>query len=101
MKYYTVKPYISKILENKLFLCHIYYGCKLLLLKGKEFLMSFKSWSASQTAASKNKSDSKLEAVPTTSADGAENVETVAKVPPSANPQPDDKTAKGLPMKES
>jgi hypothetical protein len=73
----------------------------LLLLKGKEFLMSFKSWSASQTAASKNKSVSKLEAVPTTNADGAETVESVAKVPPSANPQPDDKTAKGSINKKS
>jgi hypothetical protein len=74
---------------------------KLLLLKGKEFLMSFKSWSASQTAASKNKSDKKLEAVPTTNADGAETVKPVAKVPPSANPQPDDKTAKGSINKKS
>ena len=101
MKYYTIKPYISKFLENKLFLCHIYCGCKLLLLKGKEFLMSFKSWSASQTAASKNKSDSKLEAVSTTNADGEKTVESVAKVSPSTNTQPDDKTAKVLPLKKA
>ena len=73
----------------------------MLLLKGKEFFMSFKSWSASQTAASKNKSDKKLEAVPTTNADGAETVESVAKVPPSVNQQPDDKTAKGSIDKKS
>jgi hypothetical protein len=74
---------------------------KLLLLKGKEFLMSFKSWSASQTSASKNKSDSKLEAVPTTNSDGEKTVESVAKVSPSTNTQPDDKTAKVLPLKKA
>jgi hypothetical protein len=63
--------------------------------------MSFKSWSASQTAASKNKSVSKLEAVPTTNADGEKIVESVAKVSPSTNTQPDDKTAKVLPLKKA
>jgi hypothetical protein len=63
--------------------------------------MSFKSWSSAQSAAGKDKPDSKPKPVPSTGAAGAQPAETPAKVSPTANAQPDDQIAKGSPTKKS
>ena len=76
---------------------HVYSGGKFLLLKGKGFHMSFKSWSSSQSAAGKNKADSKPKAVPSVSAEGAQPSQMPAKVLPTAKSstvQPRDQVAK-------
>jgi len=63
--------------------------------------MSFKSWSSAQSAAGKDKPDSKPKPMPSARAAGAQPAETPAKVSPTAKAQTGDQVAKGSPIKKS